>query len=124
MGNIYNVLPSSHVAGYDGQDAGYVAGHHQVRSRDQELEEVGAMTTAASLTEFQVGGDPVWFMVLSLVLAASQGENRRKGLLVLRCVTHRVKGRQKVSHNKSSSATVTPDTAPHEKPSTRTLPAP
>ena len=90
------------MAGYDGQDAGYVAGHHPVRSRDQELEEVGAMTTAASLTEFQVGGDPVWFMVLSLVLAASQGENRRKGLLVLRCVTHRVKGRQKQSAHPSA----------------------
>lgn len=78
--------------------------------------EVGAMTPAASLTEFQVGRDPMWFMVLSLVPAASQGENRRKAPLVLRCVTHRVKGRQKVSHNKSSSATVTPDTRPMRNP--------
>lgn len=86
--------------------------------------EVGAMTPAASLTEFQVGGNLMWFMVLSLVPAASQGENRKKGPLVLRCVTQRVKGWQKVSQNKSSLATVTPDTPLHEKPSTRTLPAP
>ena len=59
--------------------------------------EVGAMTTAASWTEFQVGGDPIWFMALSPVPAACQGKNRSKGPLVM-CVTHRVEGWQKVSH--------------------------